>query len=252
MCYKDDLWVVQKIFNLSDQALIRMVNHLFRTEYGDGEDVRKEWNEHGVICIWLTIGCANRYEFQIRRMDGLLQIYAEDRGCVFHYVDAAEHSVVQIREPQIIYFGGNAKEEFFTTLEFPGNERITLPIHTITLADYSVRQLEESGLILFLPFLFYCFAAQSEESEAKQESLKYFVIHDIVGILHASMKKGDLTAFDTQSLKQLCRRMVWKLLIREKWMQNLELQELILDALEADLEFLERVCRIEFQKAQNK
>ena len=77
--------------------------------------------------------------------------------------------------------------------------------------------------------------------EIRQESWKYFLIHDIVGALHVSMKKGDLTVFDVQRLKQCCRHMIFRLLSGEGWMQDLELQEVILDALETDIELLEHM-----------
>lgn len=243
---------MKKIFQLSDRAVIRMVNRLFQTEYTDKETVLKEWTDQEPISVWLTVGCANRYVFQLRRLEGCLQIYAEDRGCMFQYGSPALNTVVQIREPQMIYFGRNKKEAYCTTLEFPGHEIVTLPIHMITLEDCSARELEASGLILFLPFLFYCFAEKPLEMESRQESLKYFMIHDIVGTLNLSLKKGDLTVYDVQKLKQLCRQMAWKLLAREPWMQNLELQELILETFETDLDLLERIQHQEFQKIQNK
>lgn len=250
MNYENDIWMVKKIFGLSDLALIRMVNHLFHTEYTDEECVRKEWNEQGMAGVCLTIGCANRYEFRIRRTEGCLQICAEDKGCAFHYTDATVHSAVQVREPLPDYFGKNTKKEYFTTLEFPGHEQIVLPIYTITLEDASARRLEQEGLILFLPFLFFRFAEEEGEDRQRQESLKYFVIGDIAGALHESARKGNLNVFDVQKLKQLCRKMVWRLLAQERWMQNLELQEWLLDAFETDLELLEKACQMELQKLQ--
>lgn len=252
MNYEDDIWMVKKIFGLSDCALIRMVNHLFHTEYTDEECVRKEWSEQGAAGACLTIGCANRYEFRLRRTEGCLQIYAEDKGCAFHYADASVRSAVQIREPLPDYFGKNTKKEYFTTLEFPGHEQIVLPAYTITLADNSARKLEQAGLILFLPFLFCCFAEEGGEDRQRQEALKYFVIGDIAGALHESARKGNLNVFDVQKLKQLCRKMAWRLLAQERWMQNLELQELLLDAFETDLELLEKAYKLDLQKAQRK
>lgn len=252
MDFQQDMWMMKKIFQLSDRALIRMVNRLFQTEYADEETVLKEWIDQEPVSVWLTVGCANRYVFQLRRLDGCLQICAEDRGCIFQYGGMAVNTVVQIREPQMIYFGRRKKEEYCTTLEFPGHERITLPIHMITLDDCSARELEADGLILFLPFLFYCFEEKKLEAERKQESLKYFVIHDIVGALNLSLQKGDLTIYDVQRMKQFCRQMAWKLLAREPWMQNLDLQELILKTFETDLDLLEHIHRMEFQKNQNK
>lgn len=244
MYFKEDIWMLKKIFQLSDRSLIRMVNHLFRTEYSDEESIWKEWQEKDGMSTWLRIGGTNRYEFRLRRLEGCLQICAEDRGCVFCYENAALSPVVQIREPQILYFGKGKQEEYSATLEFPGKERIMLPVHMITLEECSAGKLEEGGLILFLPFLFYCFGQDRESSGKRQADLKNFLFHDIAEALRKSYQKGDLTAFDMQRLKQLCRQMVWRLLGREKWMQDLEVQELILEALEVDLDFLERTCRM--------
>lgn len=246
-----DAWMMKKIFHLSDHALIRMVNHLFGTEYGDMEYVRKEWKETEIISICLMVGCANRYEFRMRRFDGCLQIRAEDKGCLFHYEDAAEHTALRIQEPGPTCFGKNTRGAYCTVLEFSGHEQIILPIYDITVSDRSAWNLEETGLILFLPFLFYCFAAETESAEIRRESLKSFVIRDIVGALHVSMKKGDLTVFDVQRLKQCCRCMLWRILSVEKWMQNLELQELVLEALDADIGLLEHVCHREAERFRN-
>lgn len=249
--FDNDTWMMKRIFRLSDLALIRMVNHLFGTEYEDGEYVRKEWREAETVGICLTIGCANRYEFRMRRLEGCLQIQAEDRGCLFHYEDAVEHSVLQLRDPKVTCFGENTKEEYCTILEFSGHERIILSVYDITVSDCSVWRLEETGLILFLPFLFYCFIAKTEISNRRQDSLKEFVIRDILGALHASMKKGDLTIFDVQKLKQCCGCMLWRILFMEKWMQDLEFQELMLETLEVDIELLERICQREKANSRN-
>lgn len=240
-----DAWMMKKIFHLSDCALIRMVNHLFGTEYEDRETVQREWRGKKTVRICLTIGCANRYEFRMRRMGGCLQIRAEDMGCRFHYEDAAEHSALRLGEPGVFCFGKNTRETYCTVLEFTGHEQIVLPVYDITVSDQSAWRLEEAGLIVFLPFLCYCFAAATESPEIRQESLKSFVIRDIVGALHVSMKKGDLTVFDVQRLKQCCRHMIFRILSGERWMQNLELQERILDALDTDIELLEHMYQRE-------
>lgn len=247
----DDAQMMRKIFESSDLALIRMVNHLFQTEYEDGEYVRKEWHGSEVICVCITIGCANRYEFQIRRLGRCLQISAEDKGCQFYFEDAAEHSAVQIQDPQMTCFGKNRKEAYCTTLEFIGHEQVILSAYEITVNDHSAWTLEESGLILFLPFLFYCFAAEAEFMEERRERLKAFVLRDIVGALYMSMRKGDLTVFDVQRLKQCCRSMLWRTQSREQSMQDLEFQVLLLEVLEADISYLERYHRQEMERVRN-
>ena len=239
MYYYTDAWMMKKVFQLSDHAIIRMINFLFHTEYKEGEYVRRDWKEQEVISICLTVGCANRYEFSLRRFGNCLQISVEDKGCSFYYEDAREHSPVQLMEPHMTHLGDNTIKEFCTTLECSEHERIILPIYSFTLSDRSARRLEEAGLILFLPFLFYCFAAEERAAEEGQESLKNFVIYDIVGALQTSMQKGDLTIFDMENLKQCCRCMIWRILWKERWMHNQELQELLLYVLEADLGRLE-------------
>ena len=85
-----------------------------------------------------------------------------------------------------------------------------------------------------------------------RETLKSFVIRDIVGTLNLSMQRGNLGIYDVQRLKQLCRRMIWRLLPEKPWMQELEMQELILNALDTDLDLLERTHSLELQRLRNK
>ena len=151
MYIEENGWMLELIFDLSSQALIQMINQLFHTAYSDEEKIWKEWQRAN--SIGLKVGETNRYEFQVRRLDGCTQIYAEDRGSVFAWGRSVRRSVVHIREPQIIYFGKNHQEEYSTTLEFPDKARVTLPTRIITMENYSPLRLEECGLILFLPFL---------------------------------------------------------------------------------------------------
>ncbi len=241
--FGEDAGMMKRIFGLSDMALIHMVNRLFETEYGDGETIWKEWREQIGADVCLCIGGMNRYEFRLRRLEGCIRISAEDRGCAFCDEKLAQSRVVQIREPQILYFGRGRHEEYSTTLEFPGNERVRLPIHMITLEEASVEKLEESGLLPFLPFLFACFASKTCVGDDRQEELRTFILHDIAGALDRSYRRGDLNAFDVQKLRQMCRQAAWRFLRGTEWMQGLEMQELILNALEADLDLLENTCR---------
>lgn len=81
MYIEENGWMLELIFDLSSQALIRMVNQLFHTAYSDKEKIWKEWQREN--SIGLKVGETNRYEFQVRRLDGCTQIYAVDRGSVF-------------------------------------------------------------------------------------------------------------------------------------------------------------------------
>ena len=230
-------WMLRLIFDLSHQALIRMSNQLFHPAYLDEEMVWNEWQEKERIC--LKVGETNRYEFQIRRLDGCTQIYAEDRGSVFAWGRSVQRSVVHIREPQIIYFGKNHQEEYSTTLEFPDKARVTLPTRIITLEDYSPLRLEEYGLILFLPFLLEGYIENMKEDD--WDGLRFFLMQEMREALRRAYGKGSLTAMDMQKLKQICRKKVWKSYGNKKWMQDLGMQTIMLDALDTDFNFLERV-----------
>lgn len=81
MYIEENGWMLELIFDLSSQALIQMINQLFHTAYSDEEKIWKEWQRAN--SIGLKVGETNRYEFQVRRLDGCTQIYAEDRGSVF-------------------------------------------------------------------------------------------------------------------------------------------------------------------------
>ena len=175
MYIEENGWMLELIFDLSSQALIQMINQLFHTAYSDEEKIWKEWQRAN--SIGLKVGETNRYEFQVRRLDGCTQIYAEDRGSVFAWGRSVRRSVVHIREPQIIYFGKNHQEEYSTTLEFPDKARVTLPTRIITMENYSPLRLEECGLILFLPFLLEGYIENMKEDN--WDGLRYFLMDEM-------------------------------------------------------------------------
>lgn len=244
--------ILNRIFCLSDCSLIRMVNHLFQKEYADTESIWKDWKAPESSHVCLVVGGTDRYEFGIRHLDGCVQLLAEDRGCRFYETRAAVGPGMELREPGMVWFGENTQEEYVRTREFPGHEGLKLSARTVTFSEHSAKQLEEKGLILFLPFLFYLFRADSGQERDMRETLKSFVIRDIVGTLNLSMQRGNLGIYDVQRLKQLCRRMIWRLLPEKPWMQELEMQELILNALDTDLDLLERTHSLELQRLRNK
>ena len=92
MYIEENGWMLELIFDLSSQALIQMINQLFHTAYSDEEKIWKEWQRTN--SIGLKVGETNRYEFQVRRLDGCTQIYAEDRGSVFAWGRSVRRSVV--------------------------------------------------------------------------------------------------------------------------------------------------------------
>lgn len=249
MSYQEDLYILEHIFQLSTYAVIRMINKLFETEYETDEQL---WVEKTEMTINVTVASMNRYEFQVFHFEDAIQIRAEDRGCYFYHKNTAVDMVMQIKEPRVIYFGENTKEETKLTLEFPNRERVHFPIHTITITDYSPESLEQIGLILFLPFLLYSFLRKIKEQKNQKEALKFFLIRDIVGTLNYSFQKRDLKVFDVQKLKQLCKRVAWKLFAHEGWMQDIEMQSLFIEILDTDFNLLERMHCIELQHREMK
>ena len=243
MYIEENGWMLELIFDLSSQALIQMINQLFHTAYSDEEKIWKEWQRAN--SIGLKVGETNRYEFQVRRLDGCTQIYAEDRGSVFAWGRSVRRSVVHIREPQIIYFGKNHQEEYSTTLEFPDKARVTLPTRIITMENYSPLRLEECGLILFLPFLLEGYIENMKEDN--WDGLRYFLMDEMREALRRAYGKGSLTAVDMQKLKQICRKKVWKSYGNKKWMQDLGMQTFMLDALDTDFSLIEHPTNKEEQ-----
>ena len=92
----------------------------------------------------------------------------------------------------------------------------------------------------FLPFLFYEFLKKGWGKKEKQDALKYLMIYDVPEALRTGIAEMELTMYDAQKLKQLCRKMAWHLLVLEDWVDSLEMQNLIMESLDTDLEILEQ------------
>ena len=93
-------------------------------------------------------------------------------------------------------------------------------------------------MIVFLPFLLEGYIENTEEDN--WEGLCRFLMQETREALRRAYGRGSLTAIDMQRLKQICRKKVWKSYGTKSWMQDLDKQMTVLDALDADFDFLER------------
>ncbi len=237
MDQKEDAWVMSGLLKLSDRAWIRMITRLFHVEYRDNEPLVKEWRKTALPAVCLTVGSGDRYEFRVRRLPWCIQIQAEALGSLYCHEKTALESAVQICDPAV-GFREAANTEYATALEFSGREQVKLVCKTVTLTYSSASQIEKAGFLLFLPFLA---GEPCGESATEEDPLKYFGIHDIVVTLNLSMKKGDLTIFDVQKLKQLCRQRIHWAILRDKRLHSLDAQVRVLSAFETDFGQMEEM-----------
>lgn len=121
-------------FSIVRPCIGSAVESAFDTHYTEKNQIWKEWQNEDRLTVTLRVDGVNRYEFRLRRLDGCLQICAQDKGYVYYYENMTAGNVLQIKEPQIFYFGKNRQEKYSTTLEFPGHERVILPFPGVTLA----------------------------------------------------------------------------------------------------------------------
>ena len=49
--------------------------------------------------------------------------------------------------------------------------------------------------------------------------MKYLMIYDVPEALRTGIAEMELTMYDAQKLKQLCRKMAWHLLVLEDWVE---------------------------------
>ncbi len=234
MYAKEDMWLMEEIFQLSDRSLIWMINRLFHEKYQEDEELLKEWsgrNERGEICVQLMVSGFNRYVFCLGRREGYLQLLVRETGCLFDRPERFWDESIELHESPAACWGERSRT-YQTVRSLPGQGKIQQETHEILLNKSSAEELFRSGLILFLPFLLYGFSGQ--------KTLQTFLIHDIVGALKRGFQEAALSIFDVQRMKQLCRQLLWKLYASERWMQDMGFQELILKILDADMDGLER------------
>lgn len=243
MYAKEDLWLMEEIFCLSNGALIQMVNRLFHAGYQKNGELMREWNgknQRGEVCVRLIIEGFYCYEFCLGRWGVLLQLCARECGCLTDRADIPLSESIELREAPLTYRGEQSKN-YLRVREFPGRRSVRLRTHEIILSGSSAGELSQSGLTMFLPFLFYGFPEASLSIGEKQMALQSFLIYDIVGTLKRALQEEALSVFDVQRIKMLCRKILWKLYANEPWMKDMGYQELVLKILDADLDGLERI-----------
>ena len=241
MYLREDTWMMEKIFSLSDHALIKMINHMFRKEYRTDAGMIREWSGEERLCIRLTIGNGDQYEYRLIHECGCFQVQALECGGKYYSGRVPLYAADRVKEAGRSYCGENIQEEGSVMREYEGKERIYLKSRTVTLAGCSAARLREMGMTIFLPFLFYWFLGKEQGPEQKQSALKYLLIYDIPETLSSSLREGDVKVYDVQRLKQFCRKTAWELLVMEEWMRNLEMQTLVVETLDTDLELLEQI-----------
>lgn len=240
MYLKEDAGMMERIFCLSDFALTRMINRMFGKEYKPETEVVRDWDSEEPLCVRLTVGCADRYEYRLIHEYGCFQVRASEQAGRHYEAEIPVYSTDRVKDPGFSYCGKNIEERETEIREYSGKECVRLSVRTITLAGCSAEKLREMGLVLFLPFLFYEFLKKWWGKKEKQDALKYLMIYDVPEALRTGIAEMELTMYDAQKLKQLCRKMAWHLLVLEDWVDSLEMQNLIMESLDTDLEILEQ------------
>ena len=240
MYYREDAEIMERIFGLSDRAVIGVINHMFQKRYQEGEGIIEEWGRRERLCVRLTVGGTDMYEYRLLHGQDCVQVQAAECGSRYLAGDRPLRSMDTIRDPGMVYAGENRQEQGTVVREYHSGERIRLTVQTVTLTGCSAAGLREMGMILFLPYLFYGFLRKEWEKKSKQQALRYLLIYEIPETLNGCLGQGEMTVYDVQKLKQACRRMAWCLLATEGWMKSLEMQNLVMETLDTDLDLLEQ------------
>ena len=80
MYLKEDAGMMERIFCLSDFALTRMINRMFGKEYKPETEVVRNWDSEEPLCVRLTVGCADRYEYRLIHEYGCFQVRASEQA----------------------------------------------------------------------------------------------------------------------------------------------------------------------------
>lgn len=211
------------------KLIIPLVNEMFSETYDTKDTVTLYQNEHflpeeeeRISDSNFSIGADRRKRYNIEcqsNRDGSIVIRLFEYGAQVAQENAeSEDGRTTFRFPNsgVLYLRSSREEsrEHLIRIVTPSGE-LAYKIPLLKIRDYTIESIFEKKLWFLIPFYFFNYRMShlEQSKDELEEMIKAY--HDIFARLGELVRKGELTEYERQSIRSMCRRVA--LALAEKY-----------------------------------
>ena len=206
--------IFKRIFNLSNLAIINLINGLFHTSYPPDSAVEypnKEFVNAGLqkrfadVLVFIQ-GHPYHIEAQMTT-DGSIVLRAFEYG--FHSALSSRETDTKLRfpEPVIIYLDTEVDipSKSSLILDFGSQGTFTYQVRNFIYQEHEIRELNQKKMIILIPFhlLKLRKLIQKAPTEENFRILQNLISDDILSSIKANLTVGNITVDDASQLREL-------------------------------------------------
>ncbi len=210
--------VFKRIFNLSNLAIVNLINGLFHTNYPPDSTVtyaNKEFVDANLgkrlaDIIIIIQGMSYHLEAQMEE-DDLIVVRVFEYG--FHYAMSYRQAENEMHfpEPVIIYLnhGKNVPEKSVLHIIFGNQVSVDYEVKNFVYLEHNIRELNQRKMVILIPFqlLRLWDLIAKKPTEENFELLKSLILDDIIGSVKANLQVGNIADDDANQLIELTRQL---------------------------------------------
>ena len=206
--------IFKRIFNLSNLAIINLINGLFGTNYPSDspiEYLNKEFVtqhlEKRFADVLLSIqGTLYHLEAQMT-FDGSIVVRAFEYGFQHAISSRTDNSALHFPEPIVIYLdtGVEVPEYSSLTLDFGTQGTFEYQVKNFVYQKHEIQELNQKKLIVLIPFQLLKLRKIVEDKPTRENFnlLQNVMINDIIKSIKANQQVGNITVDDANQLREL-------------------------------------------------
>lgn len=212
----------KRIFSLSNNAILNLINGLFGTDYPPDSSIvytnRESTNaalKHNIADVFLVVNGRHHYHLEAQiYLDSTIVLRAFEYG-FYHALESRQDDCLQLDfpEPIIIYLIDRPEipSESVLHINFSGQGSFDYRVRNFIYPRHSLAELEQKKLIVLIPFqmlrlraiLYDSSGRVKYPSENEFRQLKDIITHDIIVSIKTNVAVGNISYSDADKLIDL-------------------------------------------------
>ncbi len=210
--------IFKRIFNLSNLAIINLINGLFQTNYPLDSEViypNKEFinssNQSRFADVLIVIN-KNTYHLEAQMAkDDTIVLRAFEYGFMYAMENRSDDYFIEFPEPVIIYLDDikDMQPKDSISIHFKGQGVFEYKVHNFIYQEHDTVELNQRKMVILIPFKLLKLRKiiAKEPSKENFQKLKNLIEHDILDSIKANYQVGNISVDDANQLWELTEQL---------------------------------------------